>query len=62
MRLKWLDLPQAVGVLLMNIAWNPIIGACSIQQMQTSHKKLNVIGFHCKGLRIGRDLQVTNKD
>jgi hypothetical protein len=55
MRLEWLDLLQAVGVLLMNIAWNPTIGSCSTQQMQTSHKRLNVIGFHCKGLRIGKD-------
>lgn len=40
MRLEWLDLLQAVGVLLMNIAWNPTIGPCSTQQMQTSHKKI----------------------
>ncbi len=31
MRLEWLDLLQAVGVLLMNIAWNPTIGSCSTQ-------------------------------
>lgn len=55
MRLEWLDLLQAVGGPLMNIAWNPTIGSYSTQQMQTSHKRLNVIGLHCKGLRIGRD-------